>query len=540
MDPVSLTASALAFAGAMTKVAQSLGQVSVNRRKLAELNDDVLRGLHDIQRLVTRSSSGISPETQAEMGSDLDHLSTQLERVHTRCNEDLKRRSKGLISGVASNIKAWTRSKGVDADIARLDKLIQASYTRFLVVTSVDTRRTAHRAEERALLHSAEQREDMLRLETAFINMVADGDSRSQSAQIWTSSKVTDDDLNFLARQAHRIANAFDPRSFAGGINDEPPSDHHAQEYPLPPATWGFDFDTLFNWGLTEACHASSLLVVRSDSRTLPIQRSAKALLFLSDHLRELHFEDLAAPLFQCAITVYSALQTGFPCRQYRRCLAFALSYCSKSGDPSERISYSQKALDMYEDICAQSSDPYDFECLAFALRAYSWNLMASGFLDESLDISRQQLMLQREYSTMTEEWSYWREQPVVTWPSSGEADIVLSSQRQSSLPTPLAVNLSWSLWNVANSLASVGRYAEARIAGIDAIECLTAFVQADPCNAQVHGWKADPWRGDLAAWVSVDRGPRFRVSKLASAEGRGTARIENTESTSPSAVASA
>ncbi|KAL0959780.1 hypothetical protein HGRIS_011469 [Hohenbuehelia grisea] len=537
MDPVSLTASALAFAGAVKKIAESLGQVSENRRKLTELNDDVLRGLHDIQRLVTRDSSGISPATQAEMMADLDYLRFQLEGVHTLCNADLERSSKGVISRVSSNIKSWTRSKAVEEDIARLHRLIQNAHYRFFEVTLVDIRSTAHRAEQRALLHSAEQREKMQHLETAFINMVVGSDSQNQSAQVWTSANVTQDDWNFLRRQVRRILDAFDPRKFTSDMPTEPPTGHHDQEYPWPDSAWGVSFDILFNRGLTEACHASSLLVVHSDSRENPIQCSAKALLFLSHHLYHLDVDDLSASLYQCAITLYSALQNGFPCRQYQRCLAFALSWGSRLGQPFERLSNSRIALDIYEDLCAESSDTDDLGCLLIALSAHFRNLMMNGFVDESLDIARQLLTLEREYITMVDDWSYFQQLPVVTWSASGEADIVLSSERQPSLPSQLAYNLSWALWHVANSLASLGRYPEARIAGIDAIEGLTAFVQVEPRIAELYGYSLDLWRGDLATWVSVHRSPRCSVYQLASTEARGTARIEDAESTPSSAV---
>ncbi|KAL0959779.1 hypothetical protein HGRIS_011468 [Hohenbuehelia grisea] len=433
-----------------------------------------------------------------------------------------------------TNIKSYARSNALEAEVARLDKRIQASYIHFLMLTSHDIQHAINRTEER-LLHSAEQREHMLCLETAFINMVVSSDSQNQSAQMWTSANITQNDMEFLTRQARRILDAFDPRKFENDILIEPPSGHHEQEYPLPDSAWGDTFDTLFNRGLTEACHASSLLVIHSDSRTMPIQRSAKALLFLSHHLYYLDVDDLVTPLSQCAITLYSTLQNGFPCRQYQRCLAYALSRGSKYGDPSERLSYSRNALDIYEDLCAQSSSPIEFGSLARALSAHSWNLMANGLIDESLDIARQQLTLQREYITMVEDWTYCRELPVVTWSASGEADIVLSSERQPSLPSLSAWNLCVSLWNVANSLALLGRYPEARIAGMDAIEGLTAFVQVEP--SQLFQWSPDPWRADLATWVSVHRSPSCTLYQLASAEDRGTARIEDLQSIPLSAV---
>ncbi|KAL0959774.1 hypothetical protein HGRIS_011464 [Hohenbuehelia grisea] len=540
MDPVSLTASALTFIGVVKKFSESLGQVSCNRRKLAELKDDVLSGLHDIQAILpVDSDSTLSPATQARIKADLDHLRAQLEQVHIRCNKlkSLDQRSKGLISGLASNIKKWTRSKPIESDIARLDRLIQASYTRFLVVTSADTRRTAHRTEERAILQIAEQRENLLRLETAFMKMVVDCDSRHQKlAPIWTSTNITEIELNFLARQARRIADAFDTRAFANYIPIEPPSGHHDQQYPFPPSAWDIDFDTIFNRSLAEACHASDLLVTRNIS----MQHCAKALLFLFFYLLVLGLDEAAAALSECAITVYSALQTGFPCPQYQRCLSYAFFLASRSSHPSERLSYSQTALDLYEDLFVELSDAVDLEYLIFALQSHSSSLMANGMVDESLDIARQHLMLLLEYNATSQDKTPYCQQPVVSWSASGEADVVLSSQRQFSLPSLLAVRLSMSLWNVACSLASLGQYGEARLAGIDAIECLTAFVQADPWSAQSYWLSAAPWRGELATWVSVNRSPSSSVCQLALAEDRDTARIEDAESTPSSAVVTA
>ncbi|KAL0959759.1 hypothetical protein HGRIS_011449 [Hohenbuehelia grisea] len=516
MDPVSLTASALAFIGAVKKITDSLGQVSDNRRKLMELKDDILRGLHDIQKLVARDNSDISAATQAEMSDDLDYLRIQLELVHNRCNTELERRSKGLISSVSSNIKSWTRYKAVEADIARLDKLIQASYIRFLVFTSVNTRRTAHRTEERVLHHLTEQQENILRSGTPFINVDVDCDPRRQSSpsgEIPASTIDPQDELNLLTRQARRIVEAFKVWKSATDMVVAPPSGHHDQKHPEPPRIWDVDLDSLFNSALIEAYHASSLLVFRSNSRGPPIQRSAKAVIFLSEHLHNLGFDDLAAPLFQCAITLYSTLYSGFPCPQYRRCLAFALFRGSRYDHPSQRLAYSERALGIYEALCAQSSDPHDFGGLAQALEAHSQNLMVNGLIDESLDIARQLLTLQRDFNTTVKNWSYCRELPVVTWSASGEADIVYSSDRQPILPSLLALNLSASLWNVARSLASLGRYSDARIAGTDAIECLTAVLQANTSKQRkgLPGCSVDQWRESLASWgLAGHRSPRF------------------------------
>ncbi|KAL0960214.1 hypothetical protein HGRIS_011848 [Hohenbuehelia grisea] len=72
-------------------------------------------------------------------------------------------------------------------------------------------------------------------------------------------------------------------------------------------------------------------------------------------------------------------------------------------------------------------------------------------------------------------------------------------------------------LWNLASALALFGRYAEARVAGKDAIACLEAALYADAwltgLGRGVRGWGVEPLQGELATWVSVSRGPSTRGS---------------------------
>ncbi|KAL0947608.1 hypothetical protein HGRIS_013697 [Hohenbuehelia grisea] len=513
MDPVSLTASALAFAGAATKIKETISQVSDNRERLSELKESVLLGLHDLQCLLSVDNSNICPASQARLRADLDRLRRELERVHARCTHYSKPPSGRFVAGVISRAKSWTHSKSIRGDIARIDRLLQAAYTRFLMVTSTDARRAALQAAENSLAMRDEQREQMVRLESAYIKMLAK--CNSENKPIWTSSTVTQTDLDFLLRQVRKIVAAFGRETLQDAVQSEPPSGHHEKEYPYPATLWGCSFESIFHCGLTEACHSIGILVTHSDSQPMPIQRSAKALLFLSNYLRALAAYGEVESVIECASKLYSRLHAEFPCRQYQRCLAFALARVAWH---NADLSLNQQALELYEDLYTSSSDAPDLDGMIFALESYARSLKHHGSLEECVDSTQQQLILQREYMSMVTDLPWYWKRPAVTWSASGEADVVLSSQRQFIMPSHYAVNTLQSLWILASAFASLGRYAEARVAGMDAIACLEAVLQVDAWYADpARWWHTRPqWqRGDIATWVSVDRGPSSNGSPL-------------------------
>ena len=95
----------------------------------------------------------------------------------------------------------------------------------------------------------------------------------------------------------------------------------------------------------------------------------------------------------------------------------------------------------------------------------------------------------------------------LVIWSASGEADVVFSSRREFRQCFLHAQLESLCLWNVAKKLAFSGRYAEAFIAGSDAINCLSAIIPLDPLYADQLPLR----RADLASWVSMKRNPVVR-----------------------------
>ncbi|KAL0960181.1 hypothetical protein HGRIS_011815 [Hohenbuehelia grisea] len=516
MDPLSLAASILAFAGAAGKIKEFFSQVSENRERLYELKGSVLSGLHDIQNLLPLASDGssINPVAQAKLQEDLDRLQRELERVHARCSKYSQLPSGSLVTGLASNIKAWIHSRSIEGDIARLDKVLQVSYIRFLTVTTVGARYAALQAAENALVNRTEQRQQMERLENAFTKMVAEHDAESKP--VWAVSNISQIDMDFLLQQVRRIVDFFDWDTYGGAVHDEPPSGHHEQGRPYPNDIWGSTVETVFYWCLAEVCNSIGLLVTHSDSQIMPIQRSAKALLFLSSYLRPLGIWGESIALLRLSIELYSGLLAGFPCRYYQRCLATAYYNISFFSNDAEGLSYSQRALDLREEIYASTSNIIDLEGMILALESHARNLLRNGFSEECLNYAQQQLILRTEYDTLAKDqpW-YWR-RPAAAWAASGEADVVLSSQRHFIMPSDDAVGVSYSLWNLAGALASLGRYAEARVAGKDAIAGLKAALQAEAWLSRPPvGHSVGTWQAELATWISVSRGPSTRGSRL-------------------------
>ncbi|KAL0960180.1 hypothetical protein HGRIS_011814 [Hohenbuehelia grisea] len=509
MDPLSLSTSVLAFVGASRKLRDLFSQASSNRENLAELKESVLLSLHDIQGLLPLNDSGLGPVAQAKLQADLSRLQRELERVHTQCSKYSGRPLGTLLGGLTSSLRSWIHSKSIEADIARLDRVLQRFYIRFLILTSTDARCAALRIEQNLVTKRSSERNQILRLERAFTTMVAEHDPEIRP--VWISSNITKLDLDYLLRQVNKIVKAFDWKTFGGAVHGESPSGHHEQEHPYPVTPWSSSMESIFHLCLIEACHSIDLLVAPSGSQAMPIQRSAKALLFLSFYLRQLGLDDDVVRLLQCSIELYSGLHAGFPCLQYQRCLASALLTASCHIQAAESLSYSQKALDLHEDLYTSSSDIRDMHGMIVALGLHTWNLQQIGFLDKGLDSAQQRLLLQMEYMILSKGRPSNRSRSIATWCASGEADVVLSSQRQFSMPSYEAMSTCSSLWSLASILASLGRYAEARVAGMDAIACLEAVLYVDAWVAEpARGWnqvKLQRW-GDVATWVSVSRGP--------------------------------
>ncbi|KAL0950500.1 hypothetical protein HGRIS_007309 [Hohenbuehelia grisea] len=208
-----------------------------------------------------------------------------------------------------------------------------------------------------------------------------------------------------------------------------------------------------------------------------------------------------AAQLYQSLTGITCLLYRNNRSIEFQRLLAHAVSLASSAIlrlHHHDAISVGNQGATLWQDVYDRSGDPRDLSCLIHALSQYEIACFRQGHLEESLDLSRQALLLMRSIQESDEEGV------MVRWSASGEADVVFSSRRHISQPSRYAFAEARCLWNLAKGLAFLGRYTEAHIAAVDALSCLRAYlsVTGQPAGQCI----VNRWCVESSSWVGIPR----------------------------------
>ncbi|KAL0958142.1 hypothetical protein HGRIS_000309 [Hohenbuehelia grisea] len=188
----------------------------------------------------------------------------------------------------------------------------------------------------------------------------------------------------------------------------------------------------------------------------------------------------------------------------FQRLLALATTLTALAHDWHDHhaVLFGERDATLWQDLFERSGDPLDLFYLTLALSRYEVACFRQGHLEESLDLSRQALLLMRSLPETRAD-----DGVVVQWAASGEADVVFSSRRHISQPLRYASTEANYLWNLAKGLAFLGRYTEAQIAVVDAISCVRACVLVEEGVARVKSqWRLSRWCTESSSWVAMPR----------------------------------
>ncbi|KAL0958569.1 hypothetical protein HGRIS_000709 [Hohenbuehelia grisea] len=204
-------------------------------------------------------------------------------------------------------------------------------------------------------------------------------------------------------------------------------------------------------------------------------------------------------------VIVTHSLLSSHEFHEYERTLAHSLYWratIATALDDSAVLTYSRDAVDSWQRLYDARPVAFDFGILLQALTLYDCNLSLRDQFDESLDCSQQILLLLRMTPDFEPDGF-----PTLTWSASGEADVVFSSSRSITRPLNVAFTEASCLWNLGKSLVMLGRYADARVAAMDAVSCLQACLTCFP-ESQIGGDVLVEWRSTIPRWNSIPRTP--------------------------------
>ncbi|KAL0948492.1 hypothetical protein HGRIS_011058 [Hohenbuehelia grisea] len=512
MDPLSLGASILAFVDAAQKLKETFDKVGQNKLKSRQLVSDAIRGLIDLENLLHNSRNIVGAEAD-ELRDSLDLLRGDLETVQRRCSKFFSTQERGSLSTIKLHVKGWLKRGDVEEEIAGLEKHIRSSYYRFLVLTSTSTQVTALRTEQRLVVHHQEHSEQLTRLETAFERMVINNGATNPLPLSNVSN--TDHDaveMQFLRLQLQKVINsARDQQSTWAGVI-EAPRQTFSDGKPRAMSFRGSTYTTVFEDALSQAC--SAVQTFRDSSNGSSLQERANIMNRLAFTLHHLGLRLQAASLAGLSSDLFRILYQGHNSDQYLRLYASTTYLFGNIGMPYPgAIIFLEEAVNIWKYLYDTYSTPFDLMNLLAALRCYSQLLVLNQRPEEALEYSQQTLVLHREFCSSSD-GQPGREGTTVTWLASGEASVVFSSDREFVQPSELALDEAMTLWSLASGFAGVGRYAEARVAGLDALSCLQALVLTDewysPQRKQLL-----PWRTDVASWVSIARSPTTTTATI-------------------------
>ncbi|KAL0948645.1 hypothetical protein HGRIS_014956 [Hohenbuehelia grisea] len=495
-DPFSLASSIITFIDGVSKLKDSLSKIPESSRRLRQVKMDVLRELDALERFCRSRYLTWNGEDVEEVKTALMELQSEFRDVQALCEIHLAAKAGGILR--PARLKSWFKRNAIETDIRRLEQNIRSCQFRFMLFSSA-------RTEYNTVVNQQENRDRLGHIENLVSYMLLRNErSNTQPPFSFLHADAPDEvDLNFLSYQIQKVADGLDSvMSKWQSTIESPPSGRIL----IPERRYHVDlasFRKALIYGLRSRRAMSS-----SDSFTLhglviPIielvsnamSSSGSSQTTLKNMLK------LAKFSVDASEDLYSLNQ----CDPFEQMLAYARYHasniCTFLCDP-RALSFTEQAVSTWQARFERHGDPTSLLCLSFVLLQYNVNLFRHNKLEEALDCSRQVLLILR----MSQELDI-HDGPIVTWHASGEANIVFSSSRIISRSSSFAAWEAICLWTMAVDLSLAGRYAEARVAGADAISCLRALRYSHP-GVEYLWIRLPDWTSRIHGWVSIIPNP--------------------------------
>ncbi|KAL0948595.1 hypothetical protein HGRIS_011152 [Hohenbuehelia grisea] len=449
-------------------------------------------------------------EATEELRDALNQLIQDLSGISERCLSHLPSPKRSLIAKTRSRLKAWLRRDSFEVEIFQLAMDIQACCCLFQASIAVGTNVTMLRAQQSMLQFHVDQRESLARLEGAFLRMVSEpAQFQRLGWSVFGTREANTDSAAFIHRQVVKIVDICDQIKRIGIKDSTAPRIQVTYESTN---MWGLSVETLFHRSM--GATSEILDMFEHHSGCIDVQAVAHRVLIIAKSIAYLDIRADSNTMFKAAESLFAQLADGRDYPEYSRGLAYAARGAARSSHcASCSLSDGKLAADRWRRVFEITGRDEDYEHLTKALSSHSRYLYQAGLWEESLDLTREALRLYRDqYPRRLDDAIRY---PMVSWTASGEAEVVLTSQREFSLFSNLAWREAFTLETMASSYAALGCYSEARVAGGDALSCLQALLRVDTWYAQRSGWRSRSLEGRISTWVSLLRQPSSRAKSL-------------------------
>ncbi|KAL0959423.1 hypothetical protein HGRIS_014667 [Hohenbuehelia grisea] len=496
-DPLTLASSIVAFVDAAVKLKDSFSKASKTKRRLRIAMTEVLRGIASLETSIRTRASLLGESESQDVKEILKDAQSAIADFQPRFDQYLAEAPRGLLSTAASGAKAWFHRNAIEAAIQRLEAMLRSCQLRFSVIMSVRT--------EYAVVTSHQEHLDRLTHFEDLVSYMIVRKSREDGSHpsLMVGMEPSEIDFQFLERQVHKLASVINDRRQLWATMEK----LRRVSSSITETFFAYTEPAIMFPATLRPC-LSILKELNEGSRTVPPQSLFGDVFTISNALRLMDKSSSAVLLLAAASSALHLLGIANPSLSHQRSSALIQSLSANVAlqvkDPNA-LESSEQAVKAWQTLYNKSHDNADLYLLMEAISLYDLALFRHGDLEESLDCSRQVLLLLRTAPDVEQ-----IDSPIVTWTASGEADVVYSSDREMSWPFHRARTEGLYLWNVAKSLATLGQYANARIAAMDALSCREA------CAVAVQLTKVEVdimvrMRAELATWVSIIQNPVAR-----------------------------
>ncbi|KAL0954362.1 hypothetical protein HGRIS_014919 [Hohenbuehelia grisea] len=499
VDLLSLSSSIATFIDGASKVRDAISKISENNRRLRRIKSDILRELDALEHFCCSRYSTWDGDTAQEVKAALNELQGDFRDIQALCEILLAARSGGILW--SARLKSWFKRSTIEGEIRGLEQKIRSCQFRFMMFSSA-------RTEYNTVINHQENRDRLGHIENLVSYMLLRNErSNSQPPFSSLNAAAPDEvDLNFLSYQIQKLVDGLDSVMTKWQRAVEPPS----RDWTLTAGPGRIIDCVTFRKALLFSLHA---WCVMSSSNGFTLQGLVIPIVELignvwatavSNGVTQTTLQN-SLKLAEFSIDACGALYSLDRCDQFEQMLAYtrhlASDFSNLLCDPRAFV-FTEQAVSAWQAQFERYGDQRSLMGLLTALNHYNSNLFRRNKLEEALDCSRQALLLLRASQELATD-----DGATITWHASGEADVVFSSSRNISQTPLFAIRDAVCLWNMAVDLSLAGRYAEAHVAGMDAISCRQALVCAMP-GTLFFSSRHNDWPLRIQAWVSIIPNP--------------------------------
>ncbi|KAL0959725.1 hypothetical protein HGRIS_011417 [Hohenbuehelia grisea] len=500
MDPLSISIAAASLLKTAWACKESFEKVSRNRLRLQQLATDVVRGMSDIREFCETRQKTNDPTEAQDLRDSLDDITREMSYVHRRCEKlSFRHATKSPLSKARASVLAWLNHGELEAAISRLKERVLACHIRFLTFSSA-------RTEQNVVLLLYEGRARTRQLDQLIGQRLLRDLAHGLPSPVAISEVAPPAEMCHYLRQKITDAIELVNHFTAQNVNwYEEPDEWHTMQCFADPSTQLPPSTTLYSTSLFIVLQ--TIQVLSLNPQIVSVQGITSSLSTLVQSLHDSAHDTHAALVATVAADLYGHLFENTHSNVFLYHLAWSVEYLSRiTKDIDDALKTGGEAVTAWAELYRSSRSHRYGAGLANSLGNYSIILSIAGRLGEALEYSQQSLALIRGIPSVS------AESRIVRWEGSGEAAVVLTSQRQLQRPMDIAWIEVHALHIYAWGLGACGQYSNAFLTGLEAINGFQALVETMPESCHAASWGIILGHQDLVpSWVSIARSPSQR-----------------------------